>query len=334
MADEIVVDTEVDPGLESKVNAGLSALQEIDDEPVESVEGDEPAGEEAPGEEEIPAEEVEAPADKGGKSPEKTSPAKVTPAPASVIPPAHVRSLKAYQWTDEEIAAAYKADPANFLRTAAKLHDTRNEETRRMSILGTAAKKPATPAETTEKKAREAFKGIDTAALRKTYGNEPFIDALETMSKMLAEFDGLVPAIHGFRENQQQSEQAALTQQIDGFFGSAELAPYSDSYGKAGALTQEHYTARQKVIEYADLIIGGARQMGRPITLDEALTLAHDAVSGPVRTEAVRKEIKQQIQTRHKAVTLKPGKRGGQQTASGPKALETSVGTGLKSVFG
>ena len=281
--------------------------------------------EETPATEEKPAEAKEESAAGEQQAVKPPTPAATPGAP--VIPAAYTRSLKAYGWTDEEIKDAHKADPANFLRTAAKFHETRNEETRRLSDLGRVAKtqQVETPPASTPK--------FDVEALKKTYGpNEPIIKQMELLNARLESQDNWVAQS---RAAQAKAEADTLGRQIDGFFGSKDLADYAEAYGKTATdMKPEQMTARQKVLETAELLIRGAKQSGKAMSLEDALTMAHDSVSGPVKTQAVRKQIVEQAKTRNAAISLKPGTRATPKPAPGDrKVLETTVGKGLASVF-
>lgn len=259
---------------------------------------------------------------------EKPTVGKANPA-EPVIPAAYRRSLKAYEWTDEEIDAAAKADPAGFQRMAAKLHTTRNEETRRMSDLGRQIKAQEAAAQATVQTAKTTAK-FDAKALRDKYGDEPFIAAMEAQAAQLEQAHVFISKS---QERQAAAEMESLGRQIDGFFSSKDMTPYHDQYGKAAAtLTDKQTTTRQKVLETADLLISGARAMGRNLTLEEALTTAHDSVSGPIRETAARTKIVQQVKTRTNAITLRPGAKPA-AAPSDRTALQGRVKAGLAAAF-
>jgi hypothetical protein len=262
-----------------------------------------------------------------------------TPA-SQVVPAAYARSLKAYGWTEDEIASAYKADPANFLRTASKFHENRNEETRRMSELGRLAKQQSDAQAATStpppSSVPEKFSVIDIAALKKTYGDkEPFVQQLEQVNKVVEFANQVMPWMMQSQARQRQAEMQTLSTQIDGFFGGKDLAGYSEMYGKTAAdLKPEQMASRQKVLETADLLIRGARVSGRTLSLDDALTMAHDSVSGPVKTQAVRQKIVDAAKTRNAAISLKPSSRSSSSKGNATrKDLEGKVGKGLATVF-
>jgi hypothetical protein len=320
--------------VEASVGSKFSSVfKDADDdtvvEPAETV-TDPKTGEEKPAEASVEAAATE-------QAPKPTPGA--TPA-TQVVPAAYARSLKAYGWTEDEIGAAYKADPANFLRTAAKFHENRNEETRRMSEMGRLAKQQAdtqqAAAQPPPSSVSEKFSVIDIAALKKAYGDkEPFVQQLEQVNKVVEFANQVMPWMKQSQERQRQAEMQTLSGQIDSFFGGKDLAEYADAYGKTAAdLKPEQMASRQKVLETADLLIRGARVSGRTLSLDDALTMAHDSVSGPVKTKAVRQEIVAAVKTRNAAISLKPSSRSSSAKGDTPrKNLETKVGKSLAGVF-
>jgi hypothetical protein len=283
-----------------------------------------PPKEEAAKEPEEKPEEVEQEAPKEAAAKQVEKPAEPTPATFTGVPAQHRRSLKANGWDDAEINAAYTANPEGFTKIAERTHASRVAETQRWAEIGKAAKAAANAPEPEKEPSK-----FDVKALRAKYGNEPFIDALEAVAVENARNRDFVKAS---KERQAQAELASLTQNVDKFF--SDLTPYHDHYGKSGQqLSDKHLAERQKVLETADLLISGARQMGRPMTLDEALTMAHDSVSSPIREKAAVKKVEAAIRTRQQAISLRPGSRAAAPAAAGRKELESKVKTGLASIF-
>lgn len=258
--------------------------------------------------------------------------------PVIALPAAHRRSMKAYQWSDEEIDAALKADAPNFLRTAAKLHESRNEETKRMSDLGAQIKEKTTsdaaPAATETVAKSTALKKVDIAKLKAKYGDEPFIHELEGLNALVDVVNEVMPTIRASAERQRKSELTAISTQIDSFFASSDVVDYVEHYGKGGKLNDEQAAHRTKVLETADLLLAGAKGLGRSLTLEQALLLAHDSVSGPMQAQQARKTLVQKVQKRQAAVSLKPSARRATPVKAGDrKALESAVLTKLASTF-
>lgn len=290
-----------------------------------SKEADEPAvapktSEEAPAATEI--ETTEKPAEQAAVDPA----AKPTVASHPTVPAAYNRSLKAYQWTDEEIANGMKADPVGFLKMAERVHANRNEETKRWVEIG--RKQQAQPAAA---KAPEAKPKFDAKALRDKYGDEPFIAAMEHQAAQLDEAHAFIDES---RKRQAEAEVASLNQNIDRYFSSADLTAYHDVYGKdSKALTEKQVGERMKVMETANLLISGATQMGRSMTLDEALTMAHDSVSAPIKEKVAVKKVETAVRARQQAISMRPGAKTTTMAPDTRKDLEKTVKSKLDAAF-
>ncbi len=273
-------------------------------------------------------------ADTAGQA-DKPTPSKVNPA-APLVPDAYRRSLKAFQWTDEEIDAAAKANPSQFLTTAAKIHASRIEQTKQWSELGRKMKDDAAAKPAAEPAKMPELKRVDTAALRKQYGDEPFIAALDQFNAIHDYLEQVKPWIEQSQKRQQAAELDTLGRQIEDYFTGKAMEPYHGMYGKAAEkLSDQQLAARQKVLETADLLLGGAKQMGRSMTLDEALTLAHDSVSGPVQATAAVKKVVAAVKARNNAISMRPGSRNQAAPTQGNRqALQAKVKTGLAKAFG
>lgn len=345
MAEELngeAVDSRVnDVELNAKVAEGLAAAfsgaDDVDDStevvdestPTETVETDESTAEVASEdaatledgtEAEEAAEEVSEPV------------VKTAVTPATTLPAAYVRSLKALEWTDEEIAEASKVP--NFITTAAKLHASRNKQVSEWAEAGRKARQPAATTDASQTQSQVApsvMAPIDAKALKAQYGDDKLIDVLVgPVNKMIERINGMLPQVEQTQKRAHQAELEMLGQQIDTFFKSPELKPYAKHY--------ETPEAKNKVLETADALIAGARLQHRNLSLGEALQLAHDSASGAVKTETVRSGIKKQLKTRAQGFTLKPTARGTTANATASKIdsrakLERKVGLGLRSVF-
>lgn len=320
--------------LESTVSSSLADIfKDGDDELVDPS----PARKEPPKEE--PTAEPE-PKPTGEKEPEpKEEPAKAaaseqeketpTPTPTAspaemVLPAAYKRSLKAFQWTDDEIANGMKSNPEAFLRMAEKTHTSRVAQTQQWAEMGRKAQQAeaAVPPPAAKPK-------VDFTAMRQKYGNEPFIDAMEAQQ---AQLESAQAFVQQSQARQQEQEQETLRKSVDGFFTSADLKEYAKSYGK-GALTPEQNGERQKVVQHAALLISGARVQGQAMTLEDALTMAHDAVSSPVVAKQAVAKVREQVQQRQAALSLRPGSRASAQPAATRKDLEGKVKEGLSKIF-
>lgn len=245
--------------------------------------------------------------------PEKEDEKNIAPvAKTSTLPAAYVRSLKAMEWTDEEIAEAEK-NP-NFVSTAAKLHQTRNQELSQWAALGRAKQQEnATQQQNQPQQGLQPLKMADSAALKAKYGNDELIDSLTgPLNATVQQINAMLPAIQQMQQNSANSHLETLGRQVETFFGGPELKAYGDLYGASNkTLTPEQSQARNNMLQTADALIVGARMQGRTLSLNEALTLAHDSTSGGFKAKAARADVKSAMEKRGNGISLKPtGKKG------------------------
>lgn len=337
--------------LEAKVSQGLAGLREID-APVET---EEPAAE-AEAEAEKPAAESPDPEpepDEDGKEEgaegesddaEKQQPVvKKTTGPT--LPASYIRTLKAYDWTDDEIAEAFRANPAAFTVTAQKMHANRNSEVARWADLGRASRQVAPAEETKETPGANRvdiragqIKPINVPALTEKYGNEELVrEIAEPLNSVIEQLNAVLPDVLRAAESNQAAQVQALESQVNGFFGGEELKPYATLYGGDKDLSKENLDARNKVLELADALIAGAKLQGRTLKTVEALELAHDSVSSGHKTQAARQELKKSVTTRNKGITLKPSVKGAKDKSSIPAnrgELEARTRSRLAQAFG
>lgn len=338
--------------LDNKLSAILgTGGDEDDNEPVETETptGDEPAATpaaeepaETPTGEEEPAEAAETAA---AETNDKAGTAANGKTPAPTFPAAYRRSLKAYDWTDEEIDEAAKQP--GFLATAAKIHANRNKEVQAWAEAGRKAKESQAaslqPTQDTAKKPQQqdvALKPIDVEALKAEYGDEALIERLTgPLNATIDRINQMMPVIQQTQHRSAMAQAEMLNRQIDGFFGGKDMTPYHETYGTDTAkLSEKQLAARTKVLEFADYLIGGAAQNGKSLSFDDAMQMAHDAVSGGTKEQAARERIAAQAKARNKGITMRPGARGTNLNSAGkaknPADLQKRVSQGLKAVFG
>lgn len=267
---------------------------------------------------------------------EEAAPAEAGPTLRSAVN----RTLKAYGWTDAEIKSNLESMGAKFIESAERMHDTRSKEVDGWAEAGRAAKHhpaqvttPApAPAQTSQ------LKPVDVEALKKEFGDEPVIARLVgPINQQIEAINRLVPVVEQYQESQRRSQMEQIGRQVEGFFGSKDLEPYKEQYGAdPSKLTTEQLASRQKVLETADAIYGGAKLQGRNLSLDECLNLAHDSVSGVTKETVARAGIVKQLQQRAAAVTLKPGAKKtpvSNAPAKNRTELESRVSRGLAAAF-
>lgn len=260
------------------------------------------------------------------------------------LPAAVIRSLKAYEWTDEEIKNALKTGGQSFVISAQKLHNTRNAETAKWAEIGRSQRQQQQTQQVQQPEKKEQPSGLvpklDAAALKEHYGEDALIDKI--LGPVNAAIDKInneiMPTVQKSQLAAQQAEQRALFDEMEKFFNGADLKPFEKLYGKASdsSFSDEHIAARNKVIEYADALTYGAAKQGRQLSVHEALTLAHDAVSGEFKTQAAKEQLTQNLVQRQRGITLKPGNKSVAKASGGPKnrtELEKSVGSKLAAAF-
>lgn len=127
----------------------------------------------------------------------------------------------------------------------------------------------------------------------------------------------------------QQNQKEMLYQQVDSFFGG--LKGYEKLYGSGkqrAELSHEELGQRMRVLQEADAIFAGAQFQGRPLTIHEALEMAHNLVSSPHQRETARREIQGQLRKREGQATMRPthrGKPGGDPKNPIEKATQTAA---------
>jgi hypothetical protein len=328
-----LIEESVKESLADKIQSKFDAVMntdESDDTPAEEPDAETPAEPAADAALAEPADKVEEPE-------AEETPAEAVPAKAQPFPAAYRRSLKAYDWTDEEINEAAKQP--GFLTTAAKIHQNRNKEVSGWAEAGRKAQQSSQAPKPEPAVAATGLTPIDAAKLKAQYGDEALIDALVGPVNLAIErMNQMLPVVQQTQQRAQMAHGETLVRQIDGFFSGKGMESYKETYGTDTAtLTGEQLAGRNKVLEFADALTAGAQLQGRTLPLNDAMQLAFDAVSGGTKTQAARKELTKSLQTRAKGVTLKPGSRGTNLNASPAKGrsdLEKRVKSSLSAVLG
>lgn len=243
------------------------------------------------------------------------------------LPAAYLRTLKAYEWTDEEITDALSTGGDKFVASAGKMHATRSKELQQFAAAGRAARQ--NPQQAT---VIEAATPVDVAALAKQYGDEDLIKKLAgPLNATVAQINAALPRLQAMEQVAQQAQLEKLGQQVDQFFVASDGV---EAYGKtAASATPEQLQARMQVLELADALRAGGRQQGKNLNFDEALQLAYDATSTVPKQVTARKELVKTLTTRAKAVTLRPQTKAVLKSGPARSDLENNVRAGLAKVF-
>ena len=261
------------------------------------------------------------------KAPEKLG------AETPTLPDSYIRSLKAGGWTDEKIALNLRVMGKDFIDTAATIHSSRNHEVGLWAEAGRQAREQQqqqsqrAPAQQTAMPGTGVLPLLNVEELKKEYGDDALITrVVAPMNAVIEQMNRMLPAVQETQRRANQAEQDMLFQQIDGFFGSKGMAAYKDVYGDNGAvLKEEHFTARNKVLEMADALVVGASLQHRKLSSADALQMAHDSVSSGFKKQEARAEIKQQLTKRAAGVTLKPSSRNSSKRSGGGLTHEELV---------
>lgn len=351
--DRDALEASVSKGLEAMVASDEDSLEltPLEEEPVAA----EPAEKEPLAAEPTEAEPVAAEPIEGepteeeptGEASEGESTEEQPPEPkedlAPTFPGAWRRTLRAYDWTDDEIEDALSQEPnarASFMATAQKLHANRNAELAKWAEMGR-RERNANPAEEKVLPVSDTETGkfplTNIDGLIEKHGNEDLVREIAgPFDKMLAEINAIMPDLVSGVQSIRESRKQVLTGQIERFFGSEDLKPYAEVYGAGSdSLSEDQEGTRNKVLEFADALVAGASLQGRKLSTDEALMLAHDSVSGGFKEKAIRTEIRKSVTVRSKGLSLKPT--GVVTPKTGPKTreqLEKDVKGRLAAVFG
>ena len=238
------------------------------------------------------------------------------------LPAAIRRSLRSYEWTDDEIDEAFKRDPEGFLPTASKIHATRVRETQEWAALGRARRDEETAEAPAKAPSASDIKpdpnvvlpdggvaplDFDKLALDSGFDKETLIKAFGPVSTVIDAVNKILPVLNEGVETVNRNKQAEVARQVDQFFQSDDLTPYTEFYGKSwDEASNEQIEQRNSVLELADHMIVGAGQHGRTLNAVDAMELAHHTVSSDVKDSVIRQKLAKQVEARRKSVTLKP----------------------------
>lgn len=235
------------------------------------------------------------------------------------LPEAYYHTAVRQGMSHDEIKELFEANPEVAIRVLGKIHDASSKVANDFATMGRAKLKPAdNPADSvTATQAQEiAGKKVSLAALKEEYGaDSPIVKFAEDIQASIP-----APTVRDEPASQTYGPQAQpqnvqldprVEVMVNQFFTADTLKPYKDFYGEGkdyNKLTMEQNKNRWAVLDKADEIAEGAAIMGRPITSDEAMDMAHSLISKDVQKQAMRAEFKATIKKRSKGLTLKPAK--------------------------
>ena len=237
------------------------------------------------------------------------------------ITQAEIRAAIHNGWSQEDIDELVKANPELAKKSCTKALESQNNLSAKFSELGktqvAVKKEPAVPVIPTPS---PQPKSIDFTALEQQYENDPIVGVLK---QVVEQNQTLATEVGTLRDAGVQDDakvtaaqvqhDAAMSQQIDGFFERPDVVAYKDTYGEVkkgskdwDSLTQGQIKKRYEVVEEANRIMIGAQKMEQNMPLDEAFERAHFLVTKDVQEAAIRKTIKAKTVKRSKSLTLAP----------------------------
>lgn len=347
--------------LEEKVSASMAgvfseedetAAEESVEETNEELETDEAAAED----EETPPDDSDEGGDEVEEEIAREAAADDDTSDAPILPDSYRRTLEAYQWTPDEIDEALQVQGAKFVETAGRIHANRNKELQQWAAIGRQARQtdqsqqgddPAAPPAQSQAPTQgvpSPLAPIDVAALKEKYGEDELLnEVIGPVNGTINAINALLPQLEQGVTRAAQNERDALAAQVEAFFDHETMESYRELYGtteNGGQITEEQWGQRNKVLEMADALATGAKVQGRELTVQEALSLAHDSVSIDHTQTAVRNTIKKQVKQRNRSITNKPSNRGRstvQSSKGAPKSraeLEQRTKDRMATVFG
>lgn len=266
---------------------------------------------------------------------------------ASTLPAGYVRTAKARGWSDQEITEFAKANPDLAIKTFERMHDSRTKEINEWAELGRKVRQApvaSSPQNTSapapvQASAPSGLQPINVQEMVNKFGNQELIEALAgPINAAIASVQPLIQGATQAQEQARRSQQESLGKVVQDFFTDKGMAPFAEVYGKGMAtLTPAQIEVRSRVLETADALIAGASFQGRQLSVQEALTLAHDSVSSGTKETIIRDQIRTSVQKRAKGITLRPTALGRANPSAAPRDRAELVGRTedrLRSTFG
>jgi hypothetical protein len=225
------------------------------------------------------------------------------------LPENYIRAAIHQGWKPEAIDKFFASDPELALTTFENIYNSTNKISKMFAAQGRNVMKAK--ADKTVQPDKKNF--IDVKALRDKYGDdEPSVEIAEAINKGLQEAFGSKQVVEtgetgiDNRNGSPSSEDIALVQTIENFFGSDDMKPFGDFYGKGDSRNRIQEMNRIAVVNMADQIIAGADLHGQELSASDALAMAHLSVSEPVREKVLRQNILKSVKKREKGITFRP----------------------------
>lgn len=288
-------------------------------------------------------EEKEPEADEEDKESEKE------PEEKPALPENYFRAAIHQGMEPDNIQKIFEADPEGALALFENIYKSTNFISEQTSALGRTKRAETQKALEAENQPEKIeYKGVDIDKFKNEYGEDSpavvaMVEALNDQNKQLFEMVQKQQPESRPQQQQPTDEDKKIWDTINTFFSDEKMEVFGDFYGKAekgqqwnSALTGEQSQNRLKVVDEADLIIGGAALQGRNMNYDEALSRAHLVLSSKLQEQVARTKIQSEIKRRSKGITVKNTGKSSDKPITPEqqeKALENKVGGKLKKIF-
>ena len=332
-ADAEVVDDDLDVVAQEEASISEEDDSQADQQTEEVEDSDEEVADDLDSEDEETV--TEEAAEESGTSSDKTP----------TLPDTLKRSLVAYGWDDAQIEHGLATSGVDFIAMAATIHAKRNDEVARWAELGRKAQErdnsQATVIQPEVVAVPTSLPLIDLKKLEQKYGaaDDDMLDEIVTpINATLSALNSVLPELQRGVNAIHQTQVDETIRQIHKFFDHADMDPYRKFYGGEDQdRSPEQLEQRKTVADKASEILAGARSLGREMSVEEALSNAHDVVASDFRENAVRKSIKRSVKKRAKGISQRPGRKktmvstGPSKTAS---ERERKIGPLMAKAFG
>lgn len=219
-----------------------------------------------------------------------------TPSESHDLPEAHVRSLKAFGLTDEQIKEGLASNASTFKSMALMMHQARKKEIEEFANLGRTKAAAALPTHQSPpaENSQESLLPVNVDEFVKKHN----ITNPQLAHDWFGPQNAIIARMNADSSARRQVQMEELGGKVGRFFAGTDLAAYKTHYDQTDN--------RNKVIELAAMILNGAAQAQKKLSLEDALLMAHDATAGPAQKAAVRKEVLQEVQRRASGTSIRP----------------------------
>lgn len=220
-----------------------------------------------------------------------------------------------FGWTDEKIDKLNKADPELAADTFTQLASAYTNLSRQYVVPQ--GQPPAAPQPVAQPQA-PASKLDQLYADLSSFAEENGDTIVERLLKPLR--DEVIEPVRRMQAALEVQQQAAVRAEVQSTL-SALTGQFGDVYGKDDAtLTPQQQQSRVNLAGIADQIRAGAKMQGRELSVKEALNRAHLIVTADRRDEAVRTQVRDQVQKRNRQITARPTARQAPKAALGKRS--------------